>query len=372
MKLICKIKKNARETFTDIFLVISLILIIMIMLFHQQIYSDGIRHGFLFCINILVPSIFPFMFLSSFIIKSPIINSIGRIFSGITKFLFYLPGCTAPAIILGLIGGYPTGAKIVQNLFEQNLINEEQANRLICFNIGAGPAFIISVAGGILLKDRKAGIVIFICQILLSLIIGITLGIHARINKKELFENQISAIRHSNISISIINSCQDAVNSTISMCSLIIIFYSFLSIANEFIQKYADIFPPLVYKIIIPIMLEVNSACVSISNNLKSPILITFAISWGGMCVHLQIISIISQIKSIGILKFIIFRFIHAFGSAFLVYIATHTIYPLSVQIFSSTQEAVTPGVSSSLCGSFSLIILCLYFINNLINIKNT
>ncbi len=363
-------KSTAGIIFKDVISCAFAVFIIVTLILNQKAASLGVINGISFSIHTLIPSLFPFMFVSSFIVKSTIINSVGRIFAPLTKFLFYLPGCAAPAIILGMIGGYPTGVKNVQNLLERDLINREQANRLMCFNVNAGPGFIISLVGGIFLKSISTGILIFLSQISFAVFLGILLGLNARIHNYELHENSASGDDNTNMTDSIIQSCNDAVNSTINMCSLVTLFYCILFIINSFLRQNSNVFPPIV-QLIVPVILEVNSACSTISNSIYSPSLMTFAIGWGGICVHLQIISVIIKEKNIKIFNFVLFRLIHALGSAGLVYIITRSeCLPVSSVQNSCEIPYGTASLSTSLSGSFALILFCLYFINSLKSTK--
>ena len=118
---------------------------IYFILIFPQFSSLGVKIGLNFCFETLIPSLFPFMVLSSFIIKSQISISIGKFIDPFTKLLFKLPGCAGSTFLLGLIGGYPTGAKGVKTLLDQNQISKSIANHMAMFTFGAGPAFIINV-----------------------------------------------------------------------------------------------------------------------------------------------------------------------------------------------------------------------------------
>ena len=51
-----------------------------------------------------MPSLFPFMVLSSFIIHSGISKFIGKLLQPVIQFLFYLPGSAGSVIIMSMIG----------------------------------------------------------------------------------------------------------------------------------------------------------------------------------------------------------------------------------------------------------------------------
>ena len=166
-----------------------------ILLFPNDV-RNGAANGISFCLYTLVPSLFPFMVLSSFIIHSGISKFIGKLLQPVIQFLFYLPGSAGSVIIMSMIGGYPVGARGCISLLEQGAITQKQAHRMLYFCVNAGPAFIISVVGGTLLQNALIGLLLFFSQIAAMMVIGITLGIIARF-KKEPCHTVISSERSS-------------------------------------------------------------------------------------------------------------------------------------------------------------------------------
>ncbi|QNK41638.1 hypothetical protein [Caproicibacter fermentans] len=58
--------------------------------------AQGAKNGIGYCLEVLVPSLYPFMVLSVFIVKSGLSRKISGIFEGPTQKLFRLPGSAAP------------------------------------------------------------------------------------------------------------------------------------------------------------------------------------------------------------------------------------------------------------------------------------
>ena len=160
--------ENMLKKLKSIFIILITITFSIKIIQMPDIAAKGVTQGLNFCLEMLIPSLFTFMFLAAFIVNSGLSKKIQKILSPLTKFLFYLPGCTAPVIILSLIGGYPVGAKGAKTLFLKKEINNEQLNRLMCFAVNAGPAFIINIVGGLLTKNYLFGQILFLTQILLS------------------------------------------------------------------------------------------------------------------------------------------------------------------------------------------------------------
>lgn len=356
--------KKFFESVKDIILFSFVISLFFALILNQDFYLLNAKKGIYFCNNVLIPSLFPFIFLSSFILKSNISNLLEKIFSPISEFLFYLPASTTTSILLGLISGYPTGAKNAKILLDKGLINSEQANRLTCFSFGAGPGFIICLVGKILLKDIKLGTVVFISQVLSSVILGMLLGIKARISKETLYTNKIfdQNNKKTNILSTVVESTIDSANSVLNMCFLVVIFYSFIPIINLFF-KNLGVFSAYLEKLV-SIFLEINFACTYLVNSKYPSVFIAFALGWGGLCVHLQILSLFSKKDNFNIYKFMMFRFFHAIINSFFIWVFN---YKISSLVETTAKQSINPDFfifSSSFSGSFSFILVLICFLS--------
>ena len=97
--------------------------------------------------NSVLPSLLPFFIATELLCHTNIIHYLGRCLNGIMKPLFNVPGEGSFAFLMGIISGYPTGAKIVSNLKEKKICNTEECERLIAFTNNSGPLFIVGTVG---------------------------------------------------------------------------------------------------------------------------------------------------------------------------------------------------------------------------------
>ena len=72
------------------------------LLFYPTQAAAGAKRGIGYCVDILIPSLFPFMALSVFVVKSGLAASMGRLTAGPCRILFGLPGSAAAAIVMSL------------------------------------------------------------------------------------------------------------------------------------------------------------------------------------------------------------------------------------------------------------------------------
>lgn len=337
--------------------------------------SDGVRIGLSFCSNTLIPSLFPFMVLSAFIVKSGLANKLGTILEPITKCLFNLPGCTGATILISLIGGYPSGARGVKSLVEKRLITEKQAEQLLCFTVGAGPAFVITVVGNGLMKNNQSGIILFLSQIIAAIISGI---ISKRLSNNQTISQTLptQSKKLNSLSSALVDSCLDSTEGMINMCAFVVLFSSILSIAKQ--SGISEAFTQLLLNIgvssscansIMSIILEVTNGCSDAARYGASPELIAFGLGWAGACVHFQICSSLTNIRFSKV-KFTLFRFIHGALAA----IVSHIIFlffPQTSTVFLSNSRPISSGTSCSPIGCIALLILCSSFLISCFS-KNT
>lgn len=332
--------------------------------------TSGAAEGLLFCTNVLIPSLFPFMVLSSFIVKCGLSDRLSFLLSPLTRTLFKLPGCAGVTILLGMVGGYPVGARGIMTLREQNKITKEQAKRMSLFLVGGGPAFIVFVIGDTLLFDRTVGIILWSCQVAAQILLGIVLGFTAAKNEKE--EKETLPKSRVSLSSALVESCNDGVMGIIGLCGLVVLFSTLFGMAKGIGLDTA--FTSLLMSLgvkeniassVLPVLWEVtkgsNQAC-----SAGAPVyLLAFALGWGGICVHFQVYA---QVGSLGIakLKFMVFRFLQGIISAALTVLALQFYTPAS-EVFSTLKAPPVQSNATTYLGSVALILLFIFF---LISIK--
>lgn len=135
----------------------------------SQAAADGVQ----LCAQVLIPSLFPFFVVSSLCVQTGLAALAGRAFEKPMQFLFRVPGACAPAFILGLVGGYPVGAKTAIALYEQGACTKSEAERLLAFCNNSGPAFILGAVGASMLGGQTAGLLLYGAHILASITVGV-------------------------------------------------------------------------------------------------------------------------------------------------------------------------------------------------------
>lgn len=352
---------------TDIFatIIISIVFLFVCVsvLALPKISIEGAKSGLEYSFGILIPSLFPFMFLSDFAVEYGISSKFGKILTPFSEKMLYLPSEAGVTVLLSLIGGFPVGAVGINSLLKQNKITQSQANRMLCFCVNSGPAFMISVVGAELYKSIKLGVILLAAQILSSLTIGIILGTFARI-KEPLQRTVAVGGVHNEFAPAFIHSCKNACSATINLCALVVLFSSF----SEVFLAVIGCDDNSSTGIMLNSLLEVTNGCNLLAGNNFPLYATSLAIGWSGICVHFQVFSS-SELAKINKLYFCLARLANGTLSALITFFITRFITD-ETEVFSNIAETSSHFTSSTFYGSLALFcasILFLIFMNKYI-----
>ena len=293
--------------------------------------------------------------LSSFIIRSGAYEYFGKAFSPLAKIL-KLPKNAVSAVVLSFIGGFPVGAKCVKLLYESGNISEKQAERMMRFCVCSGPSFLITAIGAIMLKNTAAGIILYVSQIISGMILGIVSGLFS---DKES-ERKVSGKKSENTDImqTFILSSADGAGAIVELTALVAIFSMFINVLSAW---GADSY-------FLTSVIEITAACRQIVEKGCPLWALSFAAGYGGLCVHLQIFSLLKDIK-INKPIFESYRLANAVLSSFITYFICK-FFDTSVQTFAISGNANAELTSTSIVGAISLVIMSGIFLLSL-NGKN-
>ena len=204
----------------------ALLLLALLLLRHRTAAAAGVVSGIHTCLGTLIPSLFPFILLACLCTNSCAAQVLFRPLSPVMRHVFRLPACAAPAVLLGLTAGYPTGAKITANLYAAGKLTREQAARLLCFCTAPGYAFAAAYTGSLLLRSDRIGLNLFFACALAPLFLGLTLSRFAEKPEKSL-KSPEAALG------GIVSAVQDGIKATVSLCGFVLVFSMLLAVLHD-------------------------------------------------------------------------------------------------------------------------------------------
>lgn len=303
-------------------LMICLLLTIIIFMITR---SNKVIESVTFSISIwkdnLFPTLFPFFIVSSLLMHYGFVDIIGNILSYPMQKLFHLPGCCGFVLASSLFSGFPSGAKYTTDLVTNKKITTKQAELLLTFTHYSNPLFILGMIGTILLNNQKIAYLILISHITTGILIGLLFSQKERkTDKNAQIIPSLKDIKTPTKTFGEIlsNTIFDSLNTMFLLLGVVTIFLILTTFINEIITL------PNYIQVIISGILEMTQG-VKLASIQEIPIilktiLITGIISFGGLSVHTQVISIISKEK-IKYKPFLLARIIHSILAMVFVFI---------------------------------------------------
>ena len=287
-----------KQRLQDAFVLCGFLLCGAGLLCYSKAVSAAMTQALALCVQVLLPSLFPFFVLSSMVISTGVIQRLSTRLEKPFQWLFGLPGSFGAALLLGAAGGYPVGAKTIATLYQQGQCSKRDAEKALRFCNNAGPAFLISAVGASLLQDPHAGLNLYAVHVLSALIIGFIY----RKNTDHVKYNGITADHmRSTATISLfLRAVTDAFSSFLNVSAFVLIF----SVISTMLQQL-----PLIDSLhclpgggilwygLLAGFLELTSgvACLT-QGGLPSSILLpalSFLCGWGGCSVQFQTINLL-------------------------------------------------------------------------------
>ena len=302
----------------------------------------AVKSGLSLWANSVVPSLFPFFVATDLLMHTNIVSLLGNCLNRYMKPFFNVRGEGAFAFIMGMISGYPVGAKIASNFRKNNVCSKEECERLLSFTNNSGPLFIIGTVGILMFRNTTIGILLFTTHIFACLTVGFIFRYWKK-NKNTFSNNTSSTFQQNKKSVSFSNLGEilaDSITSSISTILLIggfvVIFSSIISIfkASGILNALTVLISPIFQALhidtsfiqgiltgILEITNGINSissiACKKISLNI---IFTAFLLGFGGISVLLQVWSITSK-TDLSIKPYLYGKLLHGIFAAFYTYL---------------------------------------------------
>ena len=339
--LVLKIKRN-------IFALIFLAFGASLLLFSSS-NLPAIKKGLSLWANSVVPSLFPFFVATDLLMNTNFVNSIGRFLNKIMKPLFNIRGEGAFAFIMGLISGYPVGAKIACNFRENNICSKEECERLLSFTNNSGPLFIIGTVGISMFGNSTIGLLLLITHILACITVGfifrfwkINSSSPEYVGNKNSNYKKYRNVTLSNLGEVLGKSISNSIYTILMIGGFVVIFSSIISIlrASGILNSLVVLLTPTFNFLnldssfisgIITGLLEITNGISFISSiNIKhisvNIIITAFLLGCGGLSVLLQVWSITSK-TDLSIKPYFYGKLLHGLLAAFYTFV-TINVFP--------------------------------------------
>ena len=242
--------------------------------------AEAARQSVQLCLQTVLPALFPFFVLSSLLVACGGAQVFGRALEPFMRPLFHLSGAGAAALALGLVGGYPVGARTAAELYRGGCLSRAEAERLLAFCSNAGPGFILGICGGAVLQSARAGAYLYLVHVASALLTGVALRgkrmpdgggtLRAGAPRQGLLRAFPTAVR-------------DSFASVWSVCGFVVIFAVVLRFVTLLLPGHA----------LAVGFVELTNGVLALSPGRKGFLLCALFLGWGGLSVHAQTLSVL-------------------------------------------------------------------------------
>lgn len=296
-----RIKRNIIPLFICFF--------IILLLMFSKTNLIASKNGLILWATCIVPSLFPFFVATELLNQTKIPQLFGRYFYRYMKPIFNVPGEGAYAFIMGIICGYPTGAKIVSSFYNNGICTKAEAERMLAFTNNSGPLFIVGTVGVSFFGNTQIGVLLLFTHLLASLSVGILFSFISHFFVKRFTRSANEKIYNTkectinNLGDFLMSSISSSISTLFIIGGFVIIFSVIVSILNNinFFNIFTYLGIPLKYSKsifsgIIELTTGISLASSIIAKNISYNIIIcAFLLGFGGISVLLQVFSISSK-----------------------------------------------------------------------------
>lgn len=246
----------------------------LLMILDSKTFLNGAMDGVQLCIRTVLPSLFPFIVLSGFMIHH--LDDIALPYLNFPARLCRLPQGAESIWILGFLGGYPVGAKAVAQLYRKGALDRLNAQRMLGFCSNCGPSFMFGMVACLFDKPVVTWL-LWLIHMVSAILVGISLPYsdHHALVKKQLSEDTF------------FDPVGNASNVMINICGWIILARSL----GAFLDRWFLWLLPQNLRAILMGMLELANGCVELQNTASEPfrfVAVSGLLAFGGLCVLMQ------------------------------------------------------------------------------------
>ncbi len=253
---------------------------------------ERMRSGLSLCATVIIPSLFPYMALSELLVFSGVNKLFEGLFGGVFEKIFRIPKCATSAFILGVLCGFPVGAKVSYSLYKQGKINNDDLFHLLIFCNIQSSAFIINTVGISLLGSKNAGAFLYLSILISIIIVGM---LYPKFFKqKGSFQNLGSHDQNEKrqgLGATLTSSVKSSVLSILVVCGFVLFFYVICGIIIDLGEKLGI---PSVVSLLICSILEISCGCVEVASALPQNaafLACAMILGFSGISLHFQIAS---------------------------------------------------------------------------------
>lgn len=253
------------------------------LIFQGKAAALAAQAGISLCLKRVIPSLFPFFVLSRLAAGSSLANDLASVLGPVLERVYHLPGSGAAALVLGALGGYPTGAQVTADLKAQGQLTDQEAERLLAFCSNCSPGFVFGMLGCVFGLTGAA--VLYCAHLIAAVLTGFLL------RSREVPCHKAPSM---GASVPISQAVGGALRAMGTVCAYVVLF----SVLTDALTRGGQGFLPDWLLLALQGLLELTGGFAALSAQTPDMLhfcMAGFFLSFGGLCVWFQTKSILAS-----------------------------------------------------------------------------
>lgn len=151
------------------------ILVLFVLIVFPVEAQTGAREGLKTVFETVIPSILPFSVAASAVVYSGMAQRLGQFFLPMARLMGINPyGITA--LLCSFLGGYPTGCRVVCDMYKEGLIDKSEGERMLAYANNGGLIFALNICGRQVFGKSSTGWAVFSASVTAVFITALILG----------------------------------------------------------------------------------------------------------------------------------------------------------------------------------------------------
>ena len=282
------------------FAILSALAALFVLIVASRQAIESARYGLQLCLELILPSLFPFFLISVLLSRLGLPLRLGRRLSRPAERLFGISGVGATALVVGLCGGYPMGAAYLADMLREGVIREDEAEHLLAFCNNSGPAFLVGAVGAGIFGSPRLGLALYGIHALAAVGTGLLLRRRAPRPSSHKAKTPVSTASFSQL---LPEAVQQTVSALLTVCGFVVCFTVFTGLlrANGILEPFVRLFPEGNREAVLAFLIgfwEIGGGIGALRGLPPTPLNLAIAsamVGWGGVSVQFQTLSVLAD-----------------------------------------------------------------------------
>lgn len=147
--------------------------VLLLLLLEPTAVLSSMEEGLRLCARTVIPALFPYLVASELLVSSGAGERLAAVLAAPLRAVFGVSRCGAATYLMGLLCGFPVAARMGASYVSEGRMSAKEAQRLLCFANVPSAAFLINAVGVSLYGDLAFGRFLWLAAVGSAAFVGV-------------------------------------------------------------------------------------------------------------------------------------------------------------------------------------------------------